>query len=88
MGKAPYHHPGSGAVVGDEMVGVAGQAECSVEDFVADALFPTFGTEVFKGAFEVGEEFCGWEEIGFYGGAVEGGDYVEVEGGCGEGDVH
>lgn len=88
MGQAPDYHLGGGAVVGDEIVGVFGQAEGTVEDFVVDALFPAFGTEVFKRAFELGEEFCGWEEIGFCGGAIEGGDYVEVEGGCGVWGAH
>ena len=81
LGEGDKDDVGGDGVFGDEMGGVFGEAEGSGEDFVVDAFFPAVRTE----GLEVGLEACeglGRRQLtGFDGGAVEGGDDVEVEGG-------
>ena len=84
VGKGEEDEVGGDGVVEEEAVGVFGEAEGAGEDFSVDAAFPSFGTEGFEFGAEEGECLGGRQQAGFDGGAVEGGDDVEVEGGGGE----
>lgn len=79
VGEREDDELGGGGIVGYEVAGVFCQTQGAGEDFIVDPLFPAFGAESLEVGFQLGEEICGWEKIGLYSGAVEGGDYVEVE---------
>ena len=83
-GQGEDYEVGGDGVVGYEVGGVFGETEGSGEDLFVDAFFPAVRTEGLEVGLDEGEDFGRRKLTGFDGGAVEGGDDVEVEGGGGE----
>ncbi|MDE7345774.1 MAG: hypothetical protein K2N48_03420 [Muribaculaceae bacterium] len=88
MSQAPDDEVGGDGVVRKEACGVPGEAKGTGKDLVVDTFFPAGGAEGLELRFEVGEEVGFGEAAGFDGGAIEGGDDVEVEGCGGEREIH
>lgn len=83
MGQGEYDEVGGDGVIEEEEVGVFGETEGAGEDLFADAGVPAPVAEGLELRLQFGEEGGLGEAAGLDGGAVDGGDYVEVEGGGG-----